>query len=240
MGDISPAFFRTSLRAIFELLTSDERFGMPADESIEHWTDRIQDGLNFGDLMSPLIVLKLNFDRAVVCFASYLDAMGAKEFLQWQGEHFVTAVQEGRLRNYTSSKLRPRIQHLMLLFLGRNEQLMQLHRGERVMNTTCRDPRCAAPHHIVVETKEADRHRKRCNGPPCDNHDDCVEEEARLPLPAPRRPRPAPVVPNTREAKVSLVKRSARSVFKEVKRFRDETIELIESPSSDEMENEEN
>lgn len=237
MNEISPAFFQTSLRAIFELLIQNERFGINAGETIEDWSARIQQGLRFSDPTSPLSIFKLSFERLVISFASYLDALGASPCFHWEETHFFTHLKDGRLRTFVED-IRPRFQEAMLLFLGNSHELLQMHRGERFISVICRDLRCASPEHIAVISKAENRLRARCTGPPCTHEAPiCTDPAERLPPVAPPQPAapPAPVIPSSR--KVAQVKRKAKEAINGVKHFCRDAIEIILAPE-DNAENE--
>lgn len=232
-NQVSPAFVHTSLRAIHEFLIADQRFGLDPEEQMEEWAVRVQNGLSFGVVASSSVIFKLDFDRLAVSFASHLDALGAVPCIQWVDEHLVIGVKDGRLKHRATGVLRPYFQELVLLFLGRSQELLLLHAGTHSISVVCKDERCAAPAHLVVESRPHYLTRNRCNGPPCDHEGiPCSAEEDRLPPVLPK-PQAAPKKPMSRAKKVALIKRESRVVTHGVRGMCGKAVELLNTPEED-------
>lgn len=143
---VSAAFLRTSLRAIHEFFIADRRFGLDPEESLDDWVTRIQNGLTFGVLTSASTIFKLDFASLAVSFAAHLDALGALPCIQWVGDHLVIGVKDGRVKHRAMGTLRPNFHEMVLLFLGRTQDLLLVDAGTHKVSILCKDDRCAATH----------------------------------------------------------------------------------------------
>lgn len=143
-------------------------------------------------------------------------------------------MKDGRLRTHADD-IRPRFQEAMLLFLGRNNDLLLMHRGERFFYVICRDDRCASPEHVVVISKAQKRLRGRCNGPPCTHEEPiCTDQAERLPPVAPPQPAVPRVPFDNSTRKIAQIKRKGKDAINGVKKFCQEAIEIMTAPEEDE------
>lgn len=181
-------------------------------------------------------MLKLDFNRMVVGFASHLDALGAQPCIHWDGLHLIIPIRDGRLKHRSMLALRPHFQDLVLMFLGRSADLGEMNAGRQAVSLTCRDLRCAAPDHLTIESRRNFLKRNKCRGPPCNGHDgaQCLAVAERLP---PVLPQARVVVvqgPVTTARKVAIIKREAKNVMTGVRGMQGKVIEMITAPEGNE------
>lgn len=232
---ISPAYLRNVLRVLYEFFNDDERFQLDPAESQDDWAERIQNGLNFGVSTSPVTLLQLDFNCLAVAFAAQFDAMGAHPCIYWEGNHLIIPIKDGRLKHPLTEKIRPHFQDLVLLFSGRIQELQQMNAATHGLSVLCKDLRCGAPDHMVVDTRQVYLLRKKCTGPPCQHGGfPCFEAADRLPLALPN-PRPAHIVARmTKARKVAAIKKAAKVVANGVRGMRNTAIEVIMADDTDE------
>lgn len=178
-------------------------------------------------------MFKLDFDQLAVSFASHLDALGAEPCVQWAGEHFVIGVKDGRLKHRATGVLRPYFQELVYLYLGRTQDLQLLNAGTHRISVLCKDKRCAAPAHLVVETRPNYLSRISCTGPPCLHPPpECVAEEDRLP-PVVAQHQAAALAPMSTARKIAIIKRESRAVTQGVRGMCGKAVELLTTPEEE-------